>query len=78
MHTIALKEHYAAQALLDAPTTNQQFDLGLFQRSDKSSEDNSCFPASERHNGYGSPVLTHLFCRSSSWHPGLWLLPQPR
>ena len=30
MHTIALEEHYATQALLDAPTVSRQFDLGAF------------------------------------------------
>ncbi|HEV2687260.1 MAG TPA: amidohydrolase family protein [Bryobacteraceae bacterium] len=30
MHTIALEEHYATQALLDAPTVSRQFDIGSF------------------------------------------------
>src|SRR5919205_2599364 len=30
MRTIALEEHYATQALLDAPAANLQFDLGSF------------------------------------------------
>lgn len=30
MHTIALEEHYATQALLNAPTVNRQFDIGSF------------------------------------------------
>lgn len=30
MHTIALEEHYATQALFDAPTANVQFDLRSF------------------------------------------------